>query len=177
MVVEQSGQVVIMRKLISLLVPLLSLALSSPAQQAQSAITPSRGKAALVETGACKTLNSIGALVDGAFDGQKNETRILAPMLKDPDDSIWDTLIDCSQATTKASDRAKVLRVIAMWEFLRAEAFQNMYLEEVALLRAAKSAAPPLPAVQPSTQQTNPLVRSLQETQINISLLSVALYE
>lgn len=155
-----------MRKWTYLLVPLLSLALSAVALQAQLAGAQKavRGKATQGNPDACKTLGTIGTLVDGAFDGQKDETRILTPMMSDPDDSIWDTLIGCSDATTKASERAEALRSAAMWEWLRAQLFRKMYLEAVG---AAGSGAP-LSETNPSTTGENPLVRSLQKAQASI---------
>jgi hypothetical protein len=156
-----------MRKWNYLLVPLLSLALSASALQAQSAAQKAaRGKAAPGNSDACKTLGTIGALVDGAFDGQKNETRILTPMMTDPDDSIWDTLIDCSDATTKASERAEALRSAAMWEWLRAQAFRRMYLE-VAAASAKRSRTQPSTVSEPSTPQANTLVQSLEKAQVS----------
>jgi hypothetical protein len=49
-------------------------------------------------------------------------------MMTDPEDSIWDALIDCSEASKKPSERAEALRVAAMWERMRAESFKEAYI-------------------------------------------------
>ncbi|MHB8502087.1 MAG: hypothetical protein ACYDHE_14245 [Candidatus Acidiferrales bacterium] len=56
--------------------------------------------------------------------GTSTETQTAPP---EEIDSVWDTLIDCSQATRKPSEREEALRVAAIWEWLRADAFQKMY--------------------------------------------------
>src|SRR5713226_8050671 len=140
-----------MRKWIYLLVPFLLLAFSTPAQQKSTDPLDQlrRATAALRAKTRCKNLGTLGAVVDGAFDGQKTESRMLTPMMTDPEDSIWDTLIDCSEATTKPSERAEALRVAAMWEWVRAQAFRRLYLQEVALnaslTRPSSVTQPPTP--------------------------------
>jgi hypothetical protein len=56
------------------------LAVFTSAQQTQSRATQTRSKT-LPRPDACKTLGTTAALVDAAFDGKSNESRMLAPML------------------------------------------------------------------------------------------------
>jgi hypothetical protein len=111
-----------------ILLSLLSLAVSTLAQQTQSPATQAHSKNS-PSPSACKTLATTAALVDDAFDGKSNESRMLAPMLSDPDDPIWNVLIECSEATKKPSQSAEALRVAAMWERLRAQNFEQKYTD------------------------------------------------
>jgi hypothetical protein len=52
---------------------------------------------------------------------------MIRPLLTDPEDTIWDELIDCANQTHQASERSEALRVSAIWERLRSEAFQKLY--------------------------------------------------
>ena len=75
---------------------------------------------------------SLDPRIDDTFNDQKNAPDVL-PTVKERilanDDPGWNTLIDCANATRKPSERAEALRVAAMWESLRAQAFQKLYLD------------------------------------------------
>jgi hypothetical protein len=123
----------------SVLLSLLWLALSTSAQTAQPSVSDrhtqaGRDKISEATEGQknpCKTLATMAPLVDGAFDGQKNETRMIRPLLTDPEDTTWDDLTDCANGTRKPAERSEALRVSAVWERLRAEAFQKLYRDSV----------------------------------------------
>jgi len=85
---------VIIRKWICLPVTLLWLALATPAQEKSTDPLDQlrQATAAVRAKTPCKNLSTLGAVVDGAFDGQKNETRMISSVVKDPDDGIWDGL-------------------------------------------------------------------------------------
>jgi hypothetical protein len=118
----------------------------------------------------CKSLRLLSILIDRTFDGQKEETRITAPMLRESDDSIWDTLIDCSEATKQPSERAESLRVAAVWERLRADTFRKMYLEQLTVGGSARPPAtsPKLPVS--SSRQSVPVTAD-KPTAINDPIL------
>jgi len=130
-----------------ILLSILSLAVSTLAQQTQSSTTQAHSKSS-PSASACKTLATTAALVDGAFDGKTNEPRMLAPMLSDPDDPIWNILIECSEATKKPFQSAEALRVAAMWERLRADMFRKMYLERMAAVNTSPALSPSPSAAQ-----------------------------
>lgn len=117
-----------MKRSASFLLLLLSLAVYAKPQKAAKQKSPDAKISQVVA--ACKTLGTIASLVDGTFDGEKNATTILTPMLTYADDSIWDALIDCSETTKKPAENAEALRVAAIWERLRAEGFRKAYIAE-----------------------------------------------
>jgi len=82
-------------------------------------------------------LSTTGDLVDGAFDGKRNEIQMLGSMTTDPDDSIWDSLVDCAETTKRPSVRAEALRVAGVWERLRAEAFRKLSVDKQTISAAA----------------------------------------
>jgi hypothetical protein len=79
----------------------------------------------------CARVATLGAVIDGAFDGKRDEMRMVQPLLSDVDDEIWDELSDCANQTHKASERSEALRVSAFWERLRSEEFQKLYRDSV----------------------------------------------
>jgi hypothetical protein len=106
----------------------------------------------------CKNLDTIGGLVEvtwyaqqapetkavpknAADDGIDFRPDTLVTRLTLPEDTLWDSLIGCSQATKIPSERAEALRVAAIWERLRPDAFQKVYLTELAANRASAPAA------------------------------------
>lgn len=84
---------------------------------------------------ACKDLKSIAAMVVRRFD-EENDA-ILAMIhgtdksepfvTSDKPDTIWDTLVDCSQETKSSSQRVEALRALALWEQIRADNFAKQY--------------------------------------------------
>jgi hypothetical protein len=103
---------------------------SVSAQRSQStSVQARRNEAASADAtaAACKTVDTMAPLVDGAFDGREKETRMLTTLLTDPEDSVWDELTDCANGTRRPSEASEALRVSAVWERLRSEAFQKLY--------------------------------------------------
>jgi len=155
-----------------LLFLLLSLAVSTYPQKDQSLTAQNNPKAQNADV--CKTLDRLGNFVDDAFDEQKRENRpsrvmekrMLAARLTDPNDSIWDSLIDCSETTKKSAESAEALRVLAMWERLRADAFQKMYLKEVTDRASDSAEASSASATKRSTAEVHPDARELHEAQL-----------
>jgi hypothetical protein len=79
----------------------------------------------------CKKVDTLAVLIDGAFDGQKNEVRMVRPLLTDPEDTIRDELTDCANGTRRPSEASEALRVSAIWERLRSGAFQKLYRDSI----------------------------------------------
>jgi len=67
--------------------------------------------------------------------GTSTQTQTAPP---EDSDSVWDALIDCYDLTEKPSQREEALRVAAVWELLRADAFQKMYRAAASPVRSAR---------------------------------------
>jgi len=97
-----------------------------------------------------QALNKIRAVADKEREEEEKNDPILAAIRRsgtstetqtapaEESDSVWDTLIDCSEATRKSSEREEALRVVAIWEWLRAGTFQKMYRAAASPVRSAR---------------------------------------
>ena len=99
---------------------------SKPVQERKSDAPPAK----------CGDLGFWAKMLDAAFDGDENQLRKLAPFIADSDDTIWDTLIDCSKATKMSPERTEAFRLAAIWEALRADSYREIYKASLVLVKS-----------------------------------------
>lgn len=118
--------------------PILDMIKKSPMKTEQGKDSRAVGKpSGEGSRSACRRLGELTALVDGAFDGQKDELQMVDSLAMEPDDVIWDEMVDCAESTKRPAQRAAALRAIAIWERLRAETFRKIRVDEQPIPAAA----------------------------------------
>lgn len=172
---------------------LLTLLMASPVWAQRDNTRPAKGSSSHASPQACRDLDKIGTAVDDRFNREND--RVLAaiagplkPINIQEEDATWDTLIDCANETKSDSIRAEALRVLAIWESLRAESFKQALsaaqlqlakLQTVSAAQPAVSAAVPrAPALEPqnadaaNSSPTAAEVRSRNKEQLQKFLLA-----
>lgn len=76
---------------------------------------------------ACRILKTLRSTVEGVFDSAARDGSIPPEILADQEDATWDKLTDCADGSKNESERAEALRLAAIWEHARADAFRGTY--------------------------------------------------
>lgn len=135
-------------------VPMAAKRTTDPKQSARQSSRTEKKSAGDAVVPACKDLDSLREEMDDYFDpilaaiGGRQWTDIPS----DAPDLTWDTLVDCANQAKSQAQREKALRVLAMWEKIRADNFRKRYL-----------AAPAQPILAPACENLDQFITRVEQ--------------